>query len=56
MTNEKNPLYCPLLAITDHSNCICGASKCAWWVPSPHGGGHCAIQILGAAEATKHNV
>lgn len=46
MENEKK-LFCPILAIADIRNCMCGGSRCAWWVTRPDGGGHCAIQMLG---------
>lgn len=48
---------CPFLyPNVDGSPHWCMGEKCGMWVQYRDGGGRCAIQILGAAEATKHNV
>ena len=46
---------CPMLIATgNHAiDTTCGKELCAWWVPTLNGGGCCAIQLLGAAEAAK---
>lgn len=48
---------CMLIAIGNPAiDTTCGKELCAWWVPTLNGGGCCAIQLLGAAEAAKQRV
>lgn len=48
---------CPMLITAGNPevDTSCGKELCAWWVPT-RDGGHCAIQILGAAEMAKQHV